>query len=573
MRRIISLALCLALIVSCTLFGMVLSVSAATNLIIGNVFAGNPVEEYVVEDGNTAYMADEYGVLYCFGEGGKITELTAYPAVSDLTKYEVPEGVKTIGDVTYNFDVTDLDLYAVHFAENLKKIVLPETLRIIKEHGLSYNGNLRELTIPASLEELGEYALSNNWNLPSVLFEGNKPYMQNEEDGTQFEESGNQCDEEFTIYYYEGAEDWADYNLYPTVALGEDGAIASGAIEGTNITWTLTMDGKLFVNGSGEIPDSVGEYDYSWHNYKDSVRGIHIGEGIKVIGEFAFAGFGKASNLTLPDSLEEILYGAFHDTNITYVTIPAAAWEIKDNVFAGSPVKEFTVAEGNNWHEVDEYGALYRLREDGSYMDLIAYPAASNRTELVVQDGVYRIGNEAICGTSLNSIILPGSLGCIGFAGISENYNLTTITIPASMSYLEKRALFANNLSSVIFEGDMPEMEYDEEEEGSQFIDNADNFTIYYYAGTMGWEDYDLYPTVAMRETSIGDVNGDGFATGKDLLILTQYVAGYAHVIDESAADIDGDNTLTRKDIMILKRYLHGWDGYDQYFTENKEEE
>ncbi len=541
------------------------TIPASTHLIIGNVFAGNPVTEYVVESGNTAYMNDGFGVLYCYGSDGEIKELTAYPAESELTEYIVPEGEVEIWGKTYNFAVTDLDLYAVHFVSNLEKITLPDTLWVIKDNGLSYNGNLRELTIPASVGELWRDALSNNWQLPSILFEGNKPDMHDEHDGNQFQNTGS-GQGEFTIYYYEGAEGWADYDLYRTVAIGEDGAMYSGELADTDITWYITADGKLYVNGSGEIPNNVGDYEYSWHNHKDSVQEIHIGEGITVIGESAFSGFGNAAVLTLPDSLEEILYGAFHDTGITNVTIPAATWQIIDNVFGGSPVEEITVEEGNLWHAVDEYGALYYM-EDENYGYLLSYPAASEGTELTVQEGTHHIGNHAIYGTSLTSITLPGSLQHIGYAGICLNEGLTSLTIPASVGEVEGRALAYNrNLSAVTFEGDKPNLW--SEEEGLQFEQNAEDFTIYYYEGAEGWADYTLYPTVALRRTSKGDVTGDGKVTDNDLALLTQYFAGYPVEVDVSVIDIDGENGLTRKDVMILKRYIAGWEGYDQYFAE-----
>ncbi len=845
-------------------------IPASTNLIIGNVFAGNPVTEYVVESGNTAYMNDGFGVLYCYGSNGEIKELTAYPAESELTEYIVPEGEVEIWGETYNFAVTDLDLYAVHFVSNLEKITLPDTLWVIKDNGLSYNGNLRELTIPASVGELWNEALSNNWQLSSILFEGDKPYMTNEDEGTQFAHTADHCDAEFTIYYYEGAEGWADYDLYPTVALGDDGTIAGGAIDGTDIEWTLTVDGKLnvtgsgeipdnlegqwkdylddvrelyiddritrighhafnplnhleklhlpdalesigdggvradvgisessvgelvlpeglkyiggcafhgmgitkvtlpagvediidnvfssnpitefvmeeqgqfydvdeygvlyalgdagykdlvaypaasemtsytisngvervvtwgilgtenladltlpdtvehlgfeaishngnmtsltipasvktieelcfwgnglssiifegdmpelssneeegegsqfrdnaedftiyyyegaegwadynlyrtvaigedgvmysgtiddtitwyitadgklYVNGSGSIPNDVGDYEYSWHNHKDFVKEIHIGEGIKVIGNNAFSGFGNAAVLTLPDSLEEIWIGAFHDMGITHVTIPAATWQIIDNVFGGSPVEEITVEEGNLWHAVDEYGALYYM-EDENYGYLLSYPAASEGTELTVQEGTHHIGNHAIYGTSLTSITLPGSLQHIGYAGICLNEGLTSLTIPASVGEVEERALAYNrNLSDITFEGDKPNLW--SEEEGLQFEQNAEDFTIYYYEGAEGWADYTLYPTVALRRTSKGDVTGDGKVTENDLALLTQYFAGYPVEVDVSVIDIDGENGLTRKDVMILKRYIAGWEGYDHYFAE-----
>ena len=68
----------------------------------------------------------------------------------------------------------------------------------------------------------------------------------------------------------------------------------------------------------------------------------------------------------------------------------------------------------------------------------------------------------------------------------------------------------------------------------------------------------ELYP----ESTSgvLGDVNGDGLVTLKDILILRKVVAGVATLPDSylANADVNRDGYITLKDILILRRVVAG---------------
>ena len=73
--------------------------------------------------------------------------------------------------------------------------------------------------------------------------------------------------------------------------------------------------------------------------------------------------------------------------------------------------------------------------------------------------------------------------------------------------------------------------------------------------------------------TYIGDVDGDGSITPKDVTKLRRYLAGGWEVsISISDGDVDGDGSITPKDVTKLRRYLAGGWGVELPVKENVSE-
>ncbi len=92
---------------------------------------------------------------------------------------------------------------------------------------------------------------------------------------------------------------------------------------------------------------------------------------------------------------------------------------------------------------------------------------------------------------------------------------------------------------------------------------NYDNYDIY---------DIDVKPVkftlvsggVEVRNTILGDVNGDGVVTAQDRVLLARYLAGGWNIteddIDLTAADVNLDGKVNGADRAILARYIAKWD-------------
>ena len=93
----------------------------------------------------------------------------------------------------------------------------------------------------------------------------------------------------------------------PIVGTRESPLIASGSY-GENITWELYNDGKLVVNGSGDMVDvsQTTTSNREWHTYREDITSVVISDGITRIGDWAFSYFSNLISVYIPDSVVNI---------------------------------------------------------------------------------------------------------------------------------------------------------------------------------------------------------------------------------------------------------------------------
>ena len=99
---------------------------------------------------------------------------------------------------------------------------------------------------------------------------------------------------------------------------------SSLAVEGKvgNLTWSLSDDGQLNINGRGKIPN-YSDSAAPWGEYHEQIRTIVIGEGITAIGDGAFTTCDQVSSVSFPNSLKVINWKAFRGCRrILIVTLP-----------------------------------------------------------------------------------------------------------------------------------------------------------------------------------------------------------------------------------------------------------
>lgn len=74
-------------------------------------------------------------------------------------------------------------------------------------------------------------------------------------------------------------------------------------VYGENVTWNLSLDGTLALDGAGALPDAEKAEDVPWHPYRSQIKRVTVGEGIIHIGKMAFYECRNLEEAVLPDSL------------------------------------------------------------------------------------------------------------------------------------------------------------------------------------------------------------------------------------------------------------------------------
>jgi hypothetical protein len=233
----------------------------------------------------------------------------------------------------------------------------------------------------------------------------------------------------------------------------------------------------LAINVSTDVVQA--QFAYST-NYNGTLNLIHYtgtnpvvtipssdgGFTVTSIGTGVFENSTLVTSVTIPNTVVRIHPYAFDFcTSLTNVTIGTGVTNFEDSVFTGcSKLPSVTIPN-----------SVIGL---GTY----AFSGCSGLTNVTLGSGVTAIGDDAFsyC-SSLTGIVIPNGVTSIGNSAFDTSA-LTSITIPKGVTSIGDRAFHAcSKLTSVYFQGNAPSV-------GSDLFFRAGKVTVYYRAGTSGWD-------------------------------------------------------------------------------------
>lgn len=358
-----------------------------------------------VSEGNEFFKVID-GVLY--SKDGKT--LIRYPAAKEDDKYVVPDGV------------VELAKGAFDDAENLKKVVLPDSLKIIGDEALSGTGivnidvpygvevigdrafyacqSLESITLPETVKIIDDWAFGVCYHLKSIPIPqsveiiGSSIYTSLGDQFVSVEYAGTQKQ----WYDISRSYNW-DLSMENYLVRFTDGAFTSGH--------THKFD-DLIIKVPSETEEGIKEKrcECGYIEY-ETIPMNYYSEGLV----FTLSDDGTCYEVTSVGSCEESI-----------VTIPP--------VYRGLPVTSI----GDSAFEECNFITTVGLPDSLISIGKDAFSWCPLLESISIPDSVTYIGDKAFCYcTSLKTVTLSNSLESIGSGAFSFCESLETITIPDSV--------------------------------------------------------------------------------------------------------------------------------------------
>ncbi len=345
-----------------------------------NAFLGNTkIKSVSVPKTVTAI---EYGA---FGGADKLTKVTVASdsklksigtwafGRSGIKSFVMPDSVNKIG--TYLFsECNQLEMATLspglksipkqtfYWDPMLYSINIPESVTSIGTYAFASCSQLNTVNGGKNVKTLGDYAFAWDYSLTNVSFDNVKTVGKDAFDGAGIS-TLKFTNKSLTIKdeAYLGAS--VTSVTFPKSVTSIQYGAFNNCYSLTEIklpTKVGSISGGIFTNTSwaDEQKDPV----YVGDNLlmaKTGVSSVAVKSGTKKICEFAFEGETTLGSVTIPDGVKTIGEGAFFDTGLTSVTIPASVTEI-GNLALGYKKYEYKV----QWYDFENYDDYWTRYEE-----------------------------------------------------------------------------------------------------------------------------------------------------------------------------------------------------------------
>ena len=191
--------------------------------------------------------------------------------------------------------------------------------------------------------------------------------------------------------------------------------IASGTC-GNNLTWKLTEEGELLVDGIGGMTN-YGPRQTPWYEHRTLIKQISMGAGVTSIGDYAFYGLTELLTVDISKKVSSIGNYAFYGCGkLTSVDIPTLLTAINYRAFSKCGLTSVTIPEGVK------------------SIDDAAFELCSNLTSVTLPQSLTDIASMAfVYCENLKDIVIPSNVTSIGRQAFDGCSSLTSITCHAAV--------------------------------------------------------------------------------------------------------------------------------------------
>lgn len=192
------------------------------------------------------------------------------------------------------------------------------------------------------------------------------------------------------------------------------------------------MTGMITVEFKGI--EEIGQYAFTGCS---KLTDVNLGPAIKKIDDYAFQGVAYINKITFPDTIEFIGYRAFYNsTNLAEINMPDKPVYIKNEAFYGT-----------NWYNAQPDGEVYLNTIFYQYKG--SYPSAD--TVITIKDGTKAIASCAFYEKYYNiiEIQIPDSVQIIGYSCFYKCYDLAKVSIPNGVEAIYKYTFYGTDIASL----------------------------------------------------------------------------------------------------------------------------
>lgn len=289
-----------------------------------------------------------------------------------LAKVELYEGLESIGDGAFSGN------YEARKRE-INTLILPNSLKEIGENAFSYQDNLTEVDLPNNLEVLED-----------KVFYG--------------------CSSLATVKLPDGLKSIGSYAFYYCAMESITFPTSLETIEDHAFQYTKLKE--------VDLPDNITSIGTNCFEYCNNLQSIRFSVGLTELPNYVCDGDEILTQLTIPEGITTIGYGAFMDCEIlSNVTLPESITEIGSLAFSNTGI------------------AVFNFPTKVSSLPYGLFNNCKNIQEMSIPETVTSLGSGTFEGCeNLQKVSLPNSLTYIGERTFYGCKLLTEIDIPASVT-------------------------------------------------------------------------------------------------------------------------------------------
>ena len=356
--------------------------------------------------------------------------------------------------------ITNLDRWFAYSSRNLTEVTFAEGSRItrIDQNAFARCSSLRTLRLPETVTYIGYDAFTDCTSLRELyLPDGVNAIMPN-----AFTRDTALV---LSVGYGSYAKDWAASR---GIAYTErEPAVVASGVCGENLTWSLTSDGVLTLDGTGSMATYYGEANIPWHANRALITTVNVGAGVtklttnafcgctnletvnfaensqlQMLGGSAFKSCTSLKSITLPEGLTAISGNAFkYCRALRNVYLPDTMSVIDNLAFTGLSGITFSVAKDSyakRW--VESHGFAYTEREPAVVASGVC---GENLTWSLTSDGVLTLDGTGSMATYYGEANIPWH---------ANRALITTVNVGAGVTKLTTNAFCGcTNLETVNF--------------------------------------------------------------------------------------------------------------------------